>query len=589
VESNPDLFLESVFFALAKGIDTPVSLSCWLLFKHGEFSQLAKKDIQPDNYISADDFFVDYTIIKYLSKYKGLKTGIDTEAVATAAWKAAEEKCKITNENIRSARLRGFSPRVEAVISIASRKIANLLGVLGGPQGPSLASIFKRCKWGPGATFSLKGEHCTLDDKIREFPINVTRRCRHLIQAVIESDPHWFDALTGIMPDGPYSLLQSCFTTVRGCRMSLVEKNAKTKRSIAIEPTANIFLQLAIGSVLRSKLQRVGIDLNDQSRNQFLAKRGSLNGDLATLDLAAASDTVSRELIYELFPVDWAILLDQCRSPEIKAFGSWIKLEKFSSMGNGFTFELESLIFWSLTVASLEAMGQQGDVGIYGDDIILPSPCVPLLTEVLDTLGFSLNMEKSYVAGYFRESCGKHYWNGTDVTPIYQKEEVASEPEYYRAANRLYRCALRSCESLAVDSRFRAAWVVTLAELCRKRHKIDARSLSPAEMIRILSSKRCPVIPLGDESDDGLLLPHKWLHLFAYDWSRNRIKLPVLSFDGMKRKLHDHRSLLSYWLRFGSESSFDGKVPVRRRGVYRVRRRWFSLDHDFSISTVDVA
>jgi hypothetical protein len=87
-------------------------------------------------------------------------------------------------------------------------------------------------------------------------------------------------------------------------------------------------------------------------------------------------------------------------------------------MGNGYTFELESLLFWALA----KSVTQVDDiVSVYGDDIIVPSAVVPTLQKVFDYVGFTLNMDKSFWTGQFRESCGKHYFNGYDVSPVYHK------------------------------------------------------------------------------------------------------------------------------------------------------------------------
>lgn len=591
VDPKARSFVGQVFFAMAKGADTPVSLACWLMYKYGEHEQLARKEIDPQQYSSLLHFRKDYAVVKYLSKYKGLSTGIDTEAAARSSWQKAEEACKETNRRLREGRLRGFSPRVEAVMFTAKRKIASLLGPC------SYLKVLSGCRWGPGATFTLKGENSTLADKIREYPISVTPRALPLLKAVIEADPHWAEAMLQLDVDGPFSLLPCCFTTVAGCRATLVDKNAKTKRSIAIEPTGNIFLQLGVGRFIRSRLKRRGVDLDDQTLNQRLAREGSINGSLATVDLSAASDTVSTELVYELLPIEWAMLLDSLRSPQVQwEKGNWLKLNKFSSMGNGFTFELESLIFWALASGVHEVMRSSVAVGVYGDDIIVSTECYPLLTEVLDVCGFSINKEKSYATSYFRESCGKHYWGGEDVTPAYQKELVESLPEAYRFANRIIRLAYRPdelCGAYLADW-LRAAWLSSLDSVLRYSRKSNTRkSLSgrPDCVIDEMAQKGVHAIPFGDSSDDGLLLPYRLLEPFCLattqDGGTTRVKLKVLSFRPRMKTFYE-RSLLAYLLRFGCDEPFNGRIAVRRRGRWVERRRWFAPALFIPRSTLDV-
>lgn len=591
--SEPDALLGEVVFAFAKAADTPVSLSVWLMYKYGEFSQLVKKEINPSDYNCRLDFHKDYQLVKYLSKHKGLPTGIDKEAVALDSWRSSESKCAETNRRLREARLRGFSPRVEAVLFTAKRKIASLLGPC------SYLRALDGCRWGPGSTFTLKGEQATLDDKIREYPISVTPRALPLLKAVIESDPHWSENLLGFSVDGPYSLLPGAFHKVSGCRATLVDKNAKTKRAIAIEPTGNIFLQLGVGRYIRTKLKQRGIDLNDQSLNQRLAKEGSKKGHLATIDLSAASDTVSTELVYELLPLEWSFLLDSLRSPTVHWKGHEpVKVEKFSSMGNGFTFELESLIFWALSSAVCEIEGIEEAVGIYGDDIIIHSLCYPLLREVLEVCGFSINPEKSHATSYFRESCGKHYWDGYDVTPVYQKTEINSLPEAYRFSNRILRGAYRAdrmCGTYLADW-FRTAWLTSLRGVIRsvRNNGSSGREMLTRPIFEALKASRkgIHVVPFGDSSDDGLLLPFEQLEPFVLatsnDGGTTRVKLPVLSFRP-KTKLFSGPAQLAYLLRFGSDEPFNGRVAIRRRGKWVTRKRWFAPWVFTPRSTLDVA
>lgn len=107
-------------------------------------------------------------------------------------------------------------------------------------------------------------------------------------------------------------------------------------------------------------------------------------------------------------------------------------------MGNGFTFELESLLFWAAAKAASEHVGNQGPVGIYGDDIIVAQSASEVLITFLEDLGFEVNLEKSFTEGLFFESCGKHYFRGVDVTPVFQKQRVDNDLELLRLANRIF-------------------------------------------------------------------------------------------------------------------------------------------------------
>lgn len=543
--------LGEVYFALCKAVDSPVSLGLWLRFKHGEHRQLAEFSLRPEWYCSAWSFHLDYVCSEFLSKNIGLDTGIDKEAVALRGFATYEESCRITNSRILEGRYRGCSPRVESVLYAARRKISNLL------KDYDIGLWLDRCKWGPGATYSLKGDRATLDDKIREDRMSITAAALPYFRKLISDDYAWLSS-RGIEAEGPCCLLLRDFEVVPGCRVTTVPKNAKTDRTIAIEPTLNQFLQGGVGNYIRSQLRHYGIDLNDQTRNQYGAET-ALKRRLATVDLKAASDTVSRELVYELLPVDWAMLLDDLRSKKYQMpDGTWHDFEKFSTMGNGFTFELESLIFWALSESVKDFSNLKEHVLVYGDDIIIDERALPLLLEVFEYCGFTVNSDKTHFNSQFRESCGKHYFSGFDVTPIYQKEVPDVLEELYRMANRIRRLAFRMAPDFGCMGVLKHAWLAAIRGI-RISH----------------------VTILDSQDDDGVALPYDEIQAIGLVFDRRNtnggntaVKLPVLSFRPRQRKLQDCRSLLAYWLRFTPTEPFDGRVAVRRRGKYVSRRRW---------------
>jgi hypothetical protein len=185
----------------------------------------------------------------------------------------------------------------------------------------------------------------------------------------------------------------------------------------------------------------VGLDLNDQTRNQRLARVGSFAGTLATIDLSMASDTVSRALVELMLPTDWLEALGQCRSPfGVLPSGEKIFYQKFSSMGNGYTFELETAIFYSLALAVCATMGLElTRVSVYGDDIVVPSAAAERLMGLLRYVGFTPNASKSFYTGPFRESCGKHYYLGHDVTPFYVKRTPKTLMDLFKVHNQIFR------------------------------------------------------------------------------------------------------------------------------------------------------
>ena len=226
-----------------------------------------------------------------------------------------------------------------------------------------------------------------------------------------------------------------------GNKLLCVPKNYKVHRVIAGEPSGNMYLQKGIHAVLRKRLKSVGIDLSNQTTNQDWALFGSVTGAVATVDMSMASDTVSYTVVEWFVPESWFRLMHMCRSP-VGQFSSGKKVlyRKFSSMGNADTFEIETLLFWALARASCEIVGADGRfVGVYGDDVIIPTRACELFLRVLAECGFKPNEKKTFVSGHFRESCGKHYLNGEDVTPFYIRKPVKSLPDLFLLVNNLER------------------------------------------------------------------------------------------------------------------------------------------------------
>jgi hypothetical protein len=269
--------------------------------------------------------------------------------------------------------------------------------------------------------------------------------------------PLWAERLLG--PDNSGCLKEDAFKFVAGNEVVTVPKNAKTDRVIAIEPGLNLWFQKGCGSMIRRRLRRFGVNLNSQENNQQLARASSSTGLLATVDFSSASDSISYNLVREVIPSRWFTLLDVCRSPVGNHDSSQIRWNKFSSMGNGFTFELESLIFFAAALAVCENSGvSTREISVFGDDVIIPSSCYDLFSSFCDFLGFKVNNQKSFSSGYFRESCGSHYFAGVDCKPIFLKEILTNVQSIYRLANNVRMLAHRRNSYYGCDSMLERCW-----------------------------------------------------------------------------------------------------------------------------------
>lgn len=216
-----------------------------------------------------------------------------------------------------------------------------------------------------------------------------------------------------------------------------VPKTLKTPRIIAIEPTCMQYAQQSLMEVLvqgieRDELLSPLIGFTDQVPNRELARIGSRDGSLATLDLSEASDRVSNQHVLALTQnhPHLAGAVQACRSTkaDVPGFGI-VSLAKFASMGSALCFPFEAMVFTTIIVQSIAEQlstpvtaklvkSLAGRVRVYGDDIIVPVDFAPGVIESLEAYGLKVNRRKSFSDGNFRESCGGDYFAGHWVTPV---------------------------------------------------------------------------------------------------------------------------------------------------------------------------
>lgn len=294
--------------------------------------------------------------------------------------------------------------------------------------------LFDLWRYGPGAGNGVKGTHAA--DKIQQ-KMTCTHPSVPFVSKLRQNNAYFrlFDERNGGVG----------YTVVEGSRLTTVPKNEDTERTIAIEPVGNMALQLAAGRYLEMALKSIGLDItNQQPKNKLLAMRGSIDGSIATIDLSKASDMITPALVRALLPRDWYNLLMTLRSPKIDVPGhGWMELNMISTMGNGFTFPLMTLLLVSLIYGYRASRGGPNlridwkSTCVYGDDIIVPSHEYADICEILQQAGLVVNHDKSYSEGPFRESCGGDYFNGYDVTPFYVRN-LSTDPSIYVAINQVF-------------------------------------------------------------------------------------------------------------------------------------------------------
>lgn len=279
---------------------------------------------------------------------------------------------------------------------------------------------------GPGASIGAIGGD--FYSKMYSSPLTCTGRDLYFwYRRYVSNFPSWKDA------EEFRSLHFGEAHVVAGNRLSFVPKNDKISRCICIEPSLNMFYQLGIGYILEKRMRTMfGIDMSTQPfKNRKLAFLGSTGWGYVTIDLSSASDSISNRMLEWALPQDFYKLLQKYRSPicELPG-GSAVELNMVSTMGNGFTFPLQTMLFSCVVLAAMRMNGVNpfnpwgsfhGNWGVFGDDIIAPTAISRDVLYLIKALGFEVNEDKTFVEGPFRESCGADYFRGRDIRGVYVK------------------------------------------------------------------------------------------------------------------------------------------------------------------------
>lgn len=377
----------------------------------------------------------------------GWKNLPDPERAARLAFVKAEKRCKRYNRYFKFQRLsnRERYPHEKFVMR---NWIAYVLG-----SSPDLAMVYRNCGFGPGASIGVTGNSTSFADKLLAKRQTCTPGAFAYVAASLSPYHNYgmAEAITaepGSDAQLPFDTLTrgSCMedwldpTWVNYNKITFVPKTAKTHRAIAVEPLWNTWIQKGLDQVMRLALKRVDIDLSRQELNQAFAYTGSRDwcgeDPYCTIDLSSASDTIATEVVRDLLPPEWFELLNATRSPSYVLPGedTPIRYEKFASMGNGFCFPLETLIFASIAVAS---GAQPYQFMVYGDDIVVRRSVFDRMLELLGHFGFIPNLKKTFSTGPFRESCGKDYFGGVSVRPIYLDDKLDTLEHIIQAHNSL--------------------------------------------------------------------------------------------------------------------------------------------------------
>lgn len=383
--------------------------------------------------------YAKHAILCSIFRKTEVESSDDAEASTFLKFRAANDYCgKVTREDLYEV----DNPAVGFSIATARELLYEWFDNHPG-EPVSMASIEVAAQFGPGRSVGLKDKPSLLYFKVGD---SIQTASSDFIRSWYEQSVRY----------NPLCEAAEMARTARHGRaliessgnLTFVPKAYASRRIVVTEPSLNTYFQLGLGRVMERVLQEVtGVSLSTQPLyNQKMAEMGSRNdGTFCTMDLQQCSDYISIALAEFMFPpalLRWMKILRTGFVKPPKQYGrEEIPLHMLSTMGNGFTFPMQTVLLSALVLGVYDTLGIQVDRkdrnwGVFGDDIIVVSEAFSLLSQVLAQLGLKVNFTKSFSSGPFRESCGADFYSGSNVRGVYLKR-YSSDPDLLSAFNRL--------------------------------------------------------------------------------------------------------------------------------------------------------
>jgi len=114
-------------------------------------------------------------------------------------------------------------------------------------------------------------------------------------------------------------------------------------------------------------------------------------------------------------------------------------------MGSALCFPVEAMVFYTLIQSAMhildggrpssQSISRYGKlIDIYGDDIIVPVEYADFVVKYLESFALKVNVNKSFKASAFRESCGADFFDGVPVNPVYAREVPRDDLRHWDAS-----------------------------------------------------------------------------------------------------------------------------------------------------------
>lgn len=320
-----------------------------------------------------------------------------------------------TQDRLASLDLSSVPASTHIMLDLAARYVAKVLGPYDDEECRALCRFGKRASVGIPARKACEAERWEIP--MTGSPEQISWFDSEMSQVACVQD--YWAKLKGS------DLQRSTYQETSSLKLSLVPKTFKSLRSIMPNTTVGSYMSFGLGEIIRKRLRRAGFDIRTlQQRHRVLAQTASVTNTMVTADLSSASDSISVALVDRLFPADWREILHKSRIGRVELpNGQTVESNTFCTMGIGYTFPLQTLVFLSLLKAIEKMSGinrffRDERCSVYGDDMIYSRRIHEAVARNFSSIGFILNVDKTFIDGSFRESCGGDYYRGVDVRPF---------------------------------------------------------------------------------------------------------------------------------------------------------------------------
>jgi hypothetical protein len=376
---------------------------------------------------SVAEFKAHYQLMSILKRYRFKKDLYSDQELQDKAI----DSFLATQDRLRLLDLSSTSAATQVVLREARSYIADVLGLYDDEECRRL------CRFGRRASVGIPARDAC---EAARWELPISGSCAQI---------DWFDAeMREVEAVQEYWRRQqdsaraerAIYQPTDALKLTLVPKTFKSLRAIMPNTTIGSYMSFGLGEMIRKRLKRKGFDIgNLQQLHRVFASQASVNNMFTTADLSSASDSITEALLFRLLPSDWFNILNNHRIRQVELpNGCRIESLTFCTMGIGYTFPLQTLVFLSLLVAIQRVYypmrGKWSRISVYGDDMIYPTLLHEKVLIHFQELGFILNVDKTYSDGPFRESCGGDYYRGVDVRPFQPRNDCATVgPKAYEA------------------------------------------------------------------------------------------------------------------------------------------------------------